>query len=166
MRPGRCLRLGTGMVDGLRDSPLFSPSPSRRARSSPPGCHQWGCPWIPFPRSTDTASSSAGKRPHMSARWTRSTSVLTQHPWSAAPVAPSPSVAPPERCSRHSRPLDAHPLCPRLCVRTSAHPLTPNRHFCASPGMRMASFLPEWICFNPHNSPVSPGADTLHGWGN
>ena len=85
----------------------------------------------------------------MSARWTRSTSVLTQHPWSAAPVAPSPSMLIP------SAPA---------CVLTSAHPDSHQTFLCFP--WNAYGKLPEWICFNPHNSPVSPGADTLRGWGN
>lgn len=50
--------LGARLIASL----LLPLGPGRPARSSPPGCRPWGCPWILFPRSTDTASSSVGRR--------------------------------------------------------------------------------------------------------
>lgn len=134
-------------------APRSSP---RQARSSPRGCHWWGCPWIPFPRSTDTASSSAGKRPHVSARWTHSTNVPTQRPWSATP---SPSVPPDaEHCSSRCPALSApRPLCAGICT-----PPNSRQAFLCFPWNAYGK-LPstEWLCFNPHNSPVSPGGRIL-----
>lgn len=51
-----------GLGARLMASLLLPLGPGRPARSSPPGCRRWGCPWILFPRSTDTASSSVGRR--------------------------------------------------------------------------------------------------------